>query len=284
MGQHHHHVSTNRILGRDDLLKQFGYCEVQNKLTRDIVGKYHLDLLSEMAAIAEHQWRSQDTRGLVNGFFLFGPPGTGKTTLARRLTLELADRFKAEDGLQSVVMATIDGAEIARSRYGESEERILDIFAHARAGFTAQNQRSVVLFDDIESVFMSRDNRNAKEWHFSQDSVFFHAVDELDTSRCILILTSNLPDLVDEAIHDRFLAYEIGSLDAAGMRAVVSSIARSQSLDKDQVAAIELAAAQAYASGEIRSIRDAEKFILSKYVMSILGGASHARRFRRASM
>ncbi|MEY3551713.1 MAG: hypothetical protein RL735_61 [Pseudomonadota bacterium] len=283
MGQHHHHIAANRILSADDLRKQFGYSQDTNTLLQDIAGESHKKLLSELAAIAQHQFLSPGKKGLVKGFFLFGPPGTGKTTLARRLTLELAERFAHEAGSQSVVMATIDGAEIARSRYGESEERILDIFAHARNGFTAQNQRSVVLFDDIESVFMSRDNQNAKEWHFSQDSVFFHAVDELDTSRSILILTSNRPDLVDAAILDRFLAYEVGTPDAETMCQIISSLVRSQAIGEADLEKIENATIDAYARGEIRSIRDAQKFILSCYVASILGQESRAYRPSRAS-
>ena len=67
----------------------------------------------------------------------------------------------------------------------------------------------MLLFDDVESILMARGNEHAKEWHFSQDSVFFHAVDDLDTSRAILVLTTNRPDLVDDAIRDRFMAYAI---------------------------------------------------------------------------
>jgi SpoVK/Ycf46/Vps4 family AAA+-type ATPase len=130
---------------------------------------------------------------------------------------------------------------------------------------------------------MSRDNQNAKEWHFSQDSVFFHAVDELDTSRSILILTSNRPDLVDAAILDRFLAYEVGTPDAETMCQIISSLVRSQAIGEADLEKIENATIDAYARGEIRSIRDAQKFILSCYVASILGQESRAYRPSRAS-
>lgn len=279
MGSHHHHIAANRILTRDDLRRQFGHSPTTGALETDISGAPRLKLLAEMAALTEHQWRSGVTRGLVKGFFLYGPPGTGKTTIARRLALELCDRFADEPGAHPVVMATIDGAEIARSRYGESEERIRDIFAHAKAGFSGPNQRSVVLFDDIESVFMSRDNQHAREWHFSQDSVFFHAVDDLDTSRSILILTSNRPDLVDAAIRDRFLCYEAPYPDTLVMLDIVEKLAVEQGIAQDDVRSILREAEELIAAGRMRSIREAQGFILRRYVLGALSTGSIAAQF-----
>ena len=115
------------------------------------------------------------------------------------MALELGLRFgdSSDMGQEGeVVLALIDGGELARSRYGESEQRIREVFNRAQKGFNKPGQRSVILFDDVESILMARGSGNAKEWHFSQDSVFFHSVDELDTSRTVLFLTSNRPDLV----------------------------------------------------------------------------------------
>src|SRR6185295_19403807 len=111
---------------------------------------------------------------------------------------------------------------------------IRDIFMHAKAGFTAQRQRSVLLFDDVESIFMARGSGHAKEWHFSQDSVFFHSVDELDTSRTVIVLTSNRPDLVDEAILDRFLGYEFPAPNVELMVELSLRRAEEQHLDAER--------------------------------------------------
>ena len=264
-GDNHHHVAKRNLLRAADLQAQFDDAG-------ELVGERYRQLVREMAQIAEHQWRSGHARGLIKGFFLSGPPGTGKTTLAKRLTLELARRFG-----DSVVLAFVDGGEVARSRYGESEERIIDLFMHAKAGFTSTGQRSVLLFDDVESIFMARGSTHAKEWHFSQDSVFFHAVDELDTSRSIIVLTSNRPDLVDEAIRDRFLAYDVGYPGPETIAEVARTLAAQQQFEPEQRARLDEALQAEIAAGTIRSLRDVQRFVVRQYVEDILGQSLRSR-------
>ena len=82
-------------------------------------------------------------------------------------------------------------------------------------------QLQLINFDDVDSIFMARGSQHAKEWHFSQDSVFFHSIDELDTSRSTIVLTSNRPDLIDSAIQDRFMSYLIDYPDLETLLAVL---------------------------------------------------------------
>jgi SpoVK/Ycf46/Vps4 family AAA+-type ATPase len=244
-----------------------------DELVADVAGRLidtsHREMLAELAAIAEHQWRSKIRHGLIKGFFLSGPPGIGKTTLAKRLALELGRRF-AGDAETSVVMGLVDGSEIARSRYGESEARIRDIFAHARSGFRSASEHTVLLFDDVESILMARGNENAKEWHFSQDSVFFHAVDDLDTSRAILVLTTNRPDLVDDAIRDRFLEYRIDYPDVELLSELAAALGQRQQFSAPQKTALDAELRAASAAGTVRSLRDAERFVVQFYVRAVV--------------
>jgi SpoVK/Ycf46/Vps4 family AAA+-type ATPase len=276
-GDGHHHLSSSNIVSFDKLEAMFTMPDGAGEGGGggDIVGKRHRALLDEFAAIAEFQWRSGSPRGVVKGFLLSGPPGTGKTTLAKRLAYELGRRFYS-DIEPSIALAFVDGGEISRSRYGESEERIRDIFVHARSGFTAGGQRSVLLFDDVESIFMARGSTHAKEWHFSQDSVFFHAVDDLDCSKSIVVLTTNRPDIVDEAIRDRFLQYEVGYPDLETLLQLIEQLPALAQASPDKRAALREQLIVAVREGSVRSLRDAQRFALRTFVAGLLERESMA--------
>ena len=266
----HHHLSSSNIISFEKLELLFKGADTEGaRGGSEMVGQRYLDLLAELTAIAEYQWRSGSPRGLVKGFMLSGPPGTGKTTLAKRLAYELGCRFRSDND-PPVALAFIDGGEISRSRYGESEERIRDIFLHARSGFTAQGQRSVLLFDDVESIFMARGSQHAKEWHFSQDSVFFHSIDELDTSRSTIVLTSNRPDLIDEAIRDRFLSYVVDYPDLETLIQMIEQIPALVQLSGAQRATMKNDLVAAVKDGTVRSMRDAQRFAMRHFVSKIL--------------
>jgi SpoVK/Ycf46/Vps4 family AAA+-type ATPase len=274
----HHHLSAGNVIPFEKLSLLFGGTDDTGVVRgSEMVGDRYQNLLQEIAAITEYQWRSGMTRGLVKGFMLSGPPGTGKTTLAKRLAYELGRRFETEDE-PPVALAFIDGGEISRSRYGESEERIRDIFLHARSGFTAQGQRSVLLFDDVESIFMARGSQHAKEWHFSQDSVFFHSIDDLDTSRATIVLTSNRPDLIDEAIRDRFLSYVVDYPDLDTLLQMVQQIPAIEQLSGTQQTTLKNDLIAAVKNGTVRSMRDGQRFAMRHFVAKLLKKESLAQQ------
>ena len=274
----HHHLSAGNVIPFEKLSLLFGGTDDIGVVRgSEMVGDRYQDLLQEITAITEYQWRSGTTRGLVKGFMLSGPPGTGKTTLAKRVAYELGRRFEAENE-PPVALAFVDGGEISRSRYGESEERIRDIFLHARSGFTAQGQRSVLLFDDVESIFMARGSQHAKEWHFSQDSVFFHSIDDLDTSRATIILTSNRPDLIDEAIRDRFLSYVVDYPDLDTLLQMVQQIPAVEQLSGTQQSTLKKDLIAAVKNGTVRSMRDGQRFAMRHFVAKLLKKDSLAQQ------
>jgi transitional endoplasmic reticulum ATPase len=75
------------------------------------------------------------------GVLLHGPPGTGKTLLAKALASETNANFH-----------TLSGPEIMSKFYGESEERLREIFKAAE-----ENAPSIILIDEIDSIAPKRE-------------------------------------------------------------------------------------------------------------------------------
>ena len=102
-----------------------------------------------------------------------------------------------------------------------------------------------------------------------QNSVFFHAIDELDTAHTAVVLTTNRIDLVDEAIIDRFLPYEFGVLTPHVLEEVAHQRATLQQLDKTHLTPVLSAIRDPL--HPIKSIREVERMVTRAYVVSIIG-------------
>jgi AAA+ superfamily predicted ATPase len=240
----------------------------------DLVGETYRRVLAETTAIIRHQWRHEITHSALKGFLFHGGVGIGKTTMARRLSYELMREFGESDEHDDVVMVIIDGADIARGRYGDSEEQLRKLFQFAREGeFHGHKheddatRRTVLLFDDVESLFLARGSGGAREWHFSQNSVFFHAIDELDTSHTAVVLTTNRIDLVDEAIIDRFLPYEFSVPPKPVLLEIARHRAALQKLEDGRLDAV----LKQITAEPVASLREVERIVTRTYVESILG-------------
>ncbi|MCG2874982.1 MAG: AAA family ATPase, partial [Acidilobus sp.] len=75
------------------------------------------------------------------GILLYGPPGTGKTLLAKALANEIGAYFIA-----------INGPEIMSKFYGESEQRLREIFEEAK-----KNAPAIIFIDEIDAIAPKRD-------------------------------------------------------------------------------------------------------------------------------
>ena len=246
---------------------------------RELVGSRYREMLRELTAIVSYQWKQHLERSALKGFLFHGGVGTGKTAMAKRLAYELcrsfADNGAADRGTDQVVMVLVDGGDVARGRYGDTEEKIREIFKYARDGQSGGHhrhnddpkRRTIILFDDVESLFLTRNSSGAKEWHFSQNSIFFHSIDDLDTAHTAVILTTNRIDLVDEAIADRFLSYEFAVPSVSVLEQIARDKAALQRLEESQIQPILDAI---HTPGAVKSIREVERMVMRAYIAQLL--------------
>lgn len=161
------------------------------------------------------------------GVLLHGPPGTGKTRLARAVANESDAQFYL-----------INGPEIMGSAYGESEKRLREVFEEA-----ASNAPSIVFIDEIDSIAPKR-GQVSGEAEKRLVAQLLTLMDGLEArANIVVIAATNRPEAIDEALRrpgrfDREIV--VGVPDERGRREILGIHARGMPLG-DGVDLAELA-------------------------------------------
>ena len=122
--------------------------------------------------------------GAPKGVLLYGPPGTGKTLIAEAVANE-----------SGAMLFSVRGPEIIGQYYGQSEERLRDIFKEA-----AENSPSIVFLDEIDSIAPRRDSVNG-EVERRVVAQLLTLMDGLkDRGNVIVIGATNREDAIDPAL------------------------------------------------------------------------------------
>jgi len=151
------------------------------------------------------------------GLILHGIPGTGKTIIARAVADEIGANFYY-----------IAGPEIMKSGYGQSEEKIRELFAEAM-----KNAPAIIFIDEIDSIALKREQSGEVERRIvSQLLTVMDGM--LDTSQVFVIATTNRIHSIDPALRrpGRFdHEIEIGAPDVAGREEIIRIHARAMPLE-----------------------------------------------------
>jgi transitional endoplasmic reticulum ATPase len=163
------------------------------------------------------------------GVLLYGPPGTGKTLLAKAVAGETNSHF-----------TSISGPEIMGKFYGESEERLREIFKQAE-----ENTPSIIFIDEIDSIAPKRDEVTG-EVEKRIVSQLLTLMDGMKSrGKVVVIAATNRPDSIDPALRrpgrfDREI--EIGIPDEGGRLEILNIHTRGMPVDDkvslDQIAKI----------------------------------------------
>jgi transitional endoplasmic reticulum ATPase len=154
------------------------------------------------------------------GVLLYGPPGTGKTLLARAVANETEAQF-----------FHIAGPEIMGSHYGESEQRLRQVFQEAQ-----QNSPAIIFIDEIDSIAPKREEV-AGEVERRIVAQLLTLMDGLEPRQNIVVIgATNRREAIDEALRrpgrfDREIV--IGVPDEPGRREVLAIHTRGMPLAED---------------------------------------------------
>lgn len=207
----------------------------------DCKGEEYLNNFHMIKKIISNQFSNKISKG-IKGFVLHGPPGTGKTTIAKIVSKSL-----------NFPLLFVDGSDIAHHFYGESEQRVKKIFVEA------EKRKSIILIDDAESVFPDREWAKGQSWHNSQNNMLLHTLDNLDTSKTIVIMTTNKYNLLDSALKDRLYNIEFQPPEQSILIEIAEKKCKELDIEsKDIIKELKIK--------NFGSIRDIEKFVLEKYV------------------
>lgn len=138
---------------------------------------------------------------------LSGPPGTGKTTLARGTANELTTQLDRESlGIEEIVFKQIAVRHLFSSDHGDSPKLVEEAFDGVIEDAGSGDIYQVVLLDEVESLFANRGDLGETD---PMDAIraVNTALDSLDTlaevDNVYVIATSNQPGAVDSAFVDR---------------------------------------------------------------------------------
>ena len=193
------------------------------RITYDELGglKNEVQKIREMVELPMRHPELFDKIGVEapKGVLLYGPPGTGKTLIAKAVAGETNAHF-----------ISLSGPEIMGKHYGESEEKIREIFTQAE-----ENSPSIIFIDEIDSIAPKRDEVSG-ELEKRIVSQLLTLMDGMKSrGRVVVIAATNRPDSIDPALRrpgrfDREI--EIGIPDDDGRLDILSIHTRGMPINE----------------------------------------------------
>jgi proteasome-associated ATPase len=136
------------------------------------------------------------------GILLYGPPGCGKTLIAKAVANSLAQQVASKSGVASAhpYFLNIKGPELLNKYVGETERQIRVIFQRAKER-SAEGFPVIVFFDEMDSLFRTRGSGISSDVENTIVPQLLSEIDGVETLKNVIVIgASNREDMIDPAI------------------------------------------------------------------------------------
>jgi proteasome-associated ATPase len=175
----------------DVTYEQIGGLGEQVAILRDAIELPYL----HPEVFAEHQLHPP------KGILLYGPPGCGKTLIAKAVANALAKRIEERTGKQTpAYFLNVKGPELLNKYVGETEHKIREVFKRAREK-ASEDVPVVIFFDEMDSLFRMRGSGISSDMEATVVAQFLSEIDGVESLKNVIVIgASNRQDLIDPAV------------------------------------------------------------------------------------
>ena len=165
---------------------------------------------SQIEAIADavelpfvhHELFAEHKLPAPKGILLYGPPGCGKTLIAKAVANSLAKKVAEVSGDRQAksYFLNIKGPELLNKYVGETERQIRLVFQRAREK-SEEGWPVIVFFDEMDSMFRTRGTGISSDMESTIVPQLLAEIDGVETLKNVIVIgASNREDLIDPAI------------------------------------------------------------------------------------
>ena len=204
-------------------------------LFKDVGGQKEVITKIEEEIVFPLVWPDAFGHIMNKGAILCGPPGTGKTYIARALANEVSERLG-----QKVTFMNVDGNALNKSEVGLTEENWRKRFAEAR-----EKQPCIIFIDEGDAFTQQRDSSSNARYDNKTVNQILTLMSELEESddKVFVIMATNRLEMMDSAItrDGRFgVIINVDLPDKDGCREIfdihIKNRVADENMDRDSVA------------------------------------------------